>query len=316
MATDNRRDGAGSVTFRTDPCGKYGQHAQGELSMEHTIACPSCGASRMEQYCGHCGEKRLTNHDLSIRHYLGELLEIITHFDSKVLRSLWGLLRRPGSLSADHFAGRRVRYVAPLRLFVLLSVIYFFSNSIFPYNAFTTPLETQLHMNNFYPGFAATQVERAMQRQGLDYATLERRYDAKTAILSKTMVFALIPVFALVFWLVLFKKRRYFSEHLIVATHFWSFALLLIGVFIPLFLALITRLGGLLGVPPDMLRADIIPTTVLQVSFAAYLFVMLRRVYEVTYWYSGLVAGAIAWSFFFTVWLYRFLLFMVTLRTL
>ncbi len=284
--------------------------------MEQLTACPSCSAWRMERYCSQCGEKRCSNHDLSIRHYLGELIETITHLDFKVLRSLWLLLRRPGTLSVEHFAGRRVRYVTPLRLFVLLSVVYFFSNSIFPYNAFTTPLETQLHLNNFYPGFAQSQVELAMRHKGLDHATLERRYNAQTAILSKTMVFVLIPVFAAVFCVLLARKRRYFSEHLIVATHFWSYALLVIGVFIALLMALINWLGALLGVPPAVLRADIIPTTVLQLSFAAYLFVMLRRVYAVTYWYSGLVAGAIAWSFFFFVWLFRFLLFMVTLRTL
>ena len=284
--------------------------------MERTTACPTCRAIRMRRYCSECGEKRYSHHDLSIRHYLGELLETITHLDFKVLRSTWALLRRPGGLSVDHFAGRRVRYVTPLRLFVLLSVVYFFSNSMFPYNAFTTPLATQLHMNDFYPRFAATQVQRVMQHKGMDYPTFEQKYNAKTEILSKTMVFTLIPVFALVFWMLMARKRRYFSEHLIVATHFWSFALLVIGVFIPLLMALIKWLGSLLGAPPEVLGADIVPTTILQLSFAAYMFVMLRRVYGLTYWYSGLVAGVIAWSFFFMVWLFRFLLFMVTLRTL
>lgn len=284
--------------------------------MEAMIACPSCGAWLMERYCGRCGERRHTHHDLSVRHYLAELMETITHLDSKVLRALWALLRRPGSLSADYFAGRRVRFVTPLRLFVLLSVVYFFSNSMFPYNAFTTPLETQLHMNDFYPGFAATQVGLAMQHKGLDYASLEHAYNARTEVLSKTMVFVLIPVFALVFCALLAGKRRYFSEHLVVATHFWSFALLLIGIFIPLLMAAVSGLGGWLGVPPRVLSADIIPTTVLQLSFAAYLFLMVRRVYATGYWYSALVAGAIAWSFFFFVWLFRFLLFVVTLKAL
>jgi len=59
-------------------------------------------------------------------------------------------------------------------------------------------------------------------------------------------VFSLIPVIALLLWAFLFKKKRYFAEHLIVATHFWSFALILIGVFIPILLLLLTRLGALL----------------------------------------------------------------------
>lgn len=270
----------------------------------------------MERYCSRCGEKRISRHDLSIRHYLAEWVETITHLDSKVLRAVWVLLRWPGMLSTEYFAGRRVRYVAPLRLFVLLSIVYFFSNSIFPYNAFTTPLATQLHMNDFYPGFAAAQVASTMQHKGLDYPSLEHAYNARTEILSKTMVFALIPVFATVFSLLLAGKRRYFSEHLVVATHFWSFALLLIGVFIPLLMAAVGWLGGLVGVAPGVLNADIVPTTVLQLGFAAYLFVMLRRVYALGIWYAGLIAAVIGWAFFFFVWLFRFMLFMVTLKTL
>jgi hypothetical protein len=130
------------------------------------------------------------------------------------------------------------------------------------------------------------------------------------------MLFVLIPVFALVFAVLLFRKRRYFAEHLVVATHFWSFALLLIGVFVPLLLASLAAIGPSLGMPTSKLTADAVPTLILQVSFGLYLFVMLRRVYAVSYWYAALLAGSMAWSFFFVVWLFRLLLFVVTLGLL
>jgi len=43
---------------------------------------------------------------------------------------------------------------------------------------------------------------------------------------------------------------------------------------------------------------------------------MLRRVYGTGYVYSGVVAVTIAWCFFHLVWLYRFLLFTITLHSL
>jgi len=270
----------------------------------------------MGRFCDRCGEKRRANHDFSIRHYVGEAIETFTHFDSKILRTAWLLVSRPGVLSANYLEGRRVRYVNPLRLFLLLSVVYYLSNSIFPYNAFTTPLAVQLRMNDYYPSFAVAEVERTMRHTGLEYPALERKYNEKTAILSKTLVFSLIPVIALLFWAFLFKKKRYFTEHLIVATHFWSFALILIGVFIPILLLLLTRLGALLGVSPSIVTADSVPTISIQGVFAVYLFVMLRRVYCVSHWYGGLLAASIAWSFFHIVWLFRFLLFVVTLKSL
>jgi hypothetical protein len=159
-------------------------------------------------------------------------------------------------------------------------------------------------------------VAQTLLHKGWDYATLERSYDARTAVLSKSILFAIIPVFALVFTALLYRKRRYFSEHLVVATHFSSFALLLIGVFIPLLLSSLAAVAPYLGVPASALTADAIPTAILQVWFALYLYLMLRRVYALSYWYGALVAGAIAWSFFFMVWLFRFLLFVVTLKLL
>src|SRR5213076_882035 len=72
--------------------------------------------------------------------------------------------------------------------------------------------------------------------------------------------------------------------------------------------------GRVVRPPPGIVTADIVPTVIIQAVFAPYLFLMLRRVYRVSRWYAGLLAASIAWSFFHIVWLFRFLLFVVTLR--
>jgi hypothetical protein len=40
------------------------------------------------------------------------------------------------------------------------------------------------------------------------------------------------------------------------------------------------------------------------------------RVYVSSRWYSAVIAISMAWSFFFIIWLFRFFLFEVTLRTI
>jgi len=87
--------------------------------IESSRTCPSCGATGAGSYCDRCGEKRRNNHDFSIRHFLSEAVETFTHFDSKILRTAWRLVAHPGALSADYLDGRRIRYVNPLRLFLL-----------------------------------------------------------------------------------------------------------------------------------------------------------------------------------------------------
>ena len=95
--------------------------------MQSAFACPSCGAKTMGHFCGNCGEKEVGQLDYSVRHYLSELATALTLLASKVLRSQWLLLSKPGYLSSEYFRGRRVRYVKPLQLFVFLNVIYYLS---------------------------------------------------------------------------------------------------------------------------------------------------------------------------------------------
>ncbi len=76
-------------------------------------------------HCYRCGQpvKGLVRHFGSI---IGDFLDSVFDFDSRTLRTLGPLLYRPGHLSNEYFAGRRVRYVSPVRLFVFLCIVSFF----------------------------------------------------------------------------------------------------------------------------------------------------------------------------------------------
>jgi hypothetical protein len=50
----------------------------------------------------------------------------IFHYDSQFLTTLKYLLFRPGFLSREYMAGKRVRYVNPIKLYVFVSFVFFF----------------------------------------------------------------------------------------------------------------------------------------------------------------------------------------------
>jgi hypothetical protein len=276
-------------------------------------ACPSCGAETVGHFCSNCGEKELTDQDYSLRHYLKEIVTAVTLLESKVLRSVWLVLTKPGYLSSEYFRGCRVRYMKPLQLFVFLNVVYYFSLTLFYATTFTTPLATQLHMNDYYPRYANTRVGRKLQKEQISYEELEAKYNRRTSVLSRTLVFLLIPIFAVLFYALFFKKKKYLVEHTVVATHFWSFNLLLLGVILPVATVLLVRSFKALHIPASYVTNDAVASSVLQVCFGVYLFMMLRRCYGISKWYGALTASVIAWSFFHIVWLYRFFLFVATL---
>lgn len=88
-------------------------------------ACQNCGAPLLGPHCYHCGQpvSGLVRHFTSI---LGDFLDSVLNIDSRVFRTLGPLFARPGYLSCEYFAGRRVRFVSPVRLFVFLSIVTFF----------------------------------------------------------------------------------------------------------------------------------------------------------------------------------------------
>lgn len=88
--------------------------------------CQNCGVPLLGEHCYACGQptKGLVRHFTSI---IGDFMDSVFELDSRILRTLGPLLFKPGYLSLEYFAGRRVRYVSPVRLFVFMSLVAFFA---------------------------------------------------------------------------------------------------------------------------------------------------------------------------------------------
>ena len=93
--------------------------------------CLNCGAPLQGPFCAHCGQ-RVAAARPTLHHFLHEATHEFLHVDGKIWRSLWLLFRRPGFLTREYFAGRRVRYVGPVRLYLLFSVLYFAVSTLLP----------------------------------------------------------------------------------------------------------------------------------------------------------------------------------------
>ncbi|MCP3674116.1 MAG: DUF3667 domain-containing protein [Gammaproteobacteria bacterium] len=105
--------------------------------------CLNCAEQLNGFYCHNCGQPN--RH--FIRFFPKVLLDLINEafdFDSRIFRTLIPLLFKPGRLSMEYIAGRRARYVNPLRLYIFLSVIFFISVSLFT----DTGEDIQVHSND------------------------------------------------------------------------------------------------------------------------------------------------------------------------
>jgi hypothetical protein len=91
--------------------------------------CTNCGAPLHGRYCSSCGQRAGTAAH-TVGHFLREAIEAFTHADSRLWSTLKALLRRPGFLTREYFAGRRARYLPPLRLYLIMSVLFFVLNAL------------------------------------------------------------------------------------------------------------------------------------------------------------------------------------------
>lgn len=87
--------------------------------------CENCGAELNGPYCHRCGQHDFEFHR-SFGHVFFEALENFFHFDAKFFRNIVTLLFRPGRLTADFNSGKRASQMPPFRLYLFVSVLFFF----------------------------------------------------------------------------------------------------------------------------------------------------------------------------------------------
>ncbi len=91
---------------------------------EHPAHCRNCGAAAPGKFCPECGQETRVALP-TVRELMRDAAGHIVAFDSRLWRSLYSLLFRPGLLTVEYLHGRRKRYVRPARLFFVIAVLMF-----------------------------------------------------------------------------------------------------------------------------------------------------------------------------------------------
>jgi len=91
--------------------------------MDAPARCRNCDALLHGRWCHACGQDSRD----PLRAFgalLEEFLDSALSLDSRLVRTLRVLVTRPGHLTDEFVAGRRARYLGPVRLYLLASVVY------------------------------------------------------------------------------------------------------------------------------------------------------------------------------------------------
>jgi hypothetical protein len=209
-----------------------------------TEVCLNCGAAVTGNFCSMCGqEARPTK--MPFDRYRSVFINSVLNLDNRFFSSLLGLFVKPGQATSDYLEGRRMSYMAPVRLYLSLSVVYFLISEL-------TETDQVFFVN--------------LSNQN------ELPFDLVNLI--QYSLFLLVPVFGGLLYLFNRGQRTYYIEHLIIALHIHSVWFVLLTLE-PLTLAgMEWATAGWLDIIFKVIR------TVAQVSTMVYLAIYIRRMYE------------------------------------
>jgi hypothetical protein len=211
--------------------------------------CRNCAEPLTGPFCPQCGQRVVPPHP-TLSELAGDAWAELVGWDGKFARTLKLLIVRPGALTRDAIEGRRARYISPVRLYLMCSVLYFLVAAFAPNFAETAGATLDIGVSvgastNSTPREAAigralanglanlTPADRVLVEAQLAELPPSARplmramvedYDGLMRRASESMprvLFALIPALALI--LAIFHRRRHFPEHLYFALHFEAF---------------------------------------------------------------------------------------------
>ncbi|RLQ23305.1 DUF3667 domain-containing protein [Seongchinamella sediminis] len=251
--------------------------------------CRNCRARIIGEYCSECGQRE-GRADKRFLDLAGDLLGDVLDMDSRFWRTLGYLVFRPGFLSAEFMAGRRARYLPPLRLYLVISFIVFLVVSL-------NSAQLQGGESQAGDGMIVIGVDDDVARipdevdDPSDFTLdlgiadegsprwlqdAEQRIEGNAGKLRDDpnrfmevmldylpqMMFLLLPVFALLVQLLYLGSAFHYLQHLVFALHYHSFVYLLY---------LLASLVDLLTLPLDGW---------LLLGLLIYLPLALRRTYD------------------------------------
>ena len=276
--------------------------------------CAACAEALTGPYCASCGERRLRPEDESLWRFLREQAHEVTSADGKLWRTFKALFV-PGQLTADYLAGRRGLYPRPVRVFLVLNVVLFFYFSGNSGTMVKGPLGAHLGAP-LYGDAARTTVESRLERTGVSAEQFEVAFDAKAETLAPSLIGTMVPAFAVLFALVMWRKRASGVRHLVLATHTVTAIMATMLVLMTVISVAFAAAKGVGWQPTnDSIDPVLVPSFL--TLFSAYLAVSFRRVYQ-TAWPWSVVAGVLVGTvgLFAALVVYQAVLFVVTLQTL
>lgn len=180
--------------------------------------CHNCGIKLAGPFCSACGQKAVPL-SVTVHDFVHELTHEILHVDGRIVQSIRRLLVSPGFLTREYIQGRRARWISPIRLYLIASVI-FFGLSAMP----ELPSRGRFSFGNRPQAGVTGDTDRNLEdtARTLGFENGAAMQDAINHALRAwvpRVMFVLLPIFASIVALAYRRIDRNYLHHLIFSVH-------------------------------------------------------------------------------------------------
>ncbi|HLP64773.1 DUF3667 domain-containing protein [Flavobacterium sp.] len=93
--------------------------------------CLNCNHVVDQRFCPNCGQEN-TDTRKTFYHLFVHFFEDLTHYENAFWKTIKNLLLKPASLTKEYLSGKRLSYLAPVRLYIFISFVTFFMIAVLP----------------------------------------------------------------------------------------------------------------------------------------------------------------------------------------
>jgi hypothetical protein len=264
--------------------------------------CLNCGSELQGPFCSECGQRDVPASP-TLREMIRDAWHEFSGWDGRFVRT-FRMLLHPGALTVETLEGRRARYVSPLRLYLVASLVYFLMAAAIPNIA--APARTRM------PGTTERidllrpmspeqrrQAEQSLARapetiRKLLQPLLEDPQAVKEEFLGTfpRALFALVPVFAGI--IALFYWRRPYSQHLVFAFHLHAALFTIHAVARPSHLTGSRTFAGAVGVAVFIFATVYLLRAFRRVYRAPWLGVLVKAPFIAAVYFAAVMAAVVA----------------------
>jgi hypothetical protein len=184
--------------------------------------CLNCNAplNTTQKFCGECGQKtalkRVNLHDV-----LHDAIHYFTHADKGIFTLLKSLVLQPGLVAKEYVEGKRKKHFPPLNFFLIVAAIYLLLGGITSkYNATS---QRNARANSYQSSQQITMPDNLKQAEGIKRIQKMANIGRFFSKYSNYVAMLAAPLISFLIWLVYFKGRYNFTEHLVANLYLIGF---------------------------------------------------------------------------------------------